>query len=112
MTWSYWHRLEYVRIERGSRVLVHAQDVDDHGFYLDRGGPEGYVQMCAEEFLSRWAEPGTRWRVVLWRLDETGRKKVRRLTEVELHWQDTPLPRQPAEDIPTAQVYERLVSTR
>ncbi|HEY8374421.1 MAG TPA: hypothetical protein VIL00_16935 [Pseudonocardiaceae bacterium] len=97
MPWTYWHRLEFFRIDRGQRILVHTQEVDDHGFYLDKAGPEDYVRVCAEEVLRRWAPPGSRWRVVLWRLDATGRNKVRRLAEIELRWPATPTPCAPAD---------------
>ncbi|HEY8373361.1 MAG TPA: hypothetical protein VIL00_11500 [Pseudonocardiaceae bacterium] len=84
--WTYWHRLEYFRIERGARVLEHTEDVDDHGFYTDRDAPESYARLVAEDFLSRQGRPPGRWLVVLWRLDATGTRKVRRLCEFELTW--------------------------
>ncbi|HEY8373100.1 MAG TPA: hypothetical protein VIL00_10185 [Pseudonocardiaceae bacterium] len=88
--WSYWHRLEYFRLDRGARVLVHTEDVDDHGPCIGRG-PEEFARLCAEEFLARQAAPAAgRWRVVLWRLDETGTRPVRRLCETELRWPGAP----------------------
>ncbi|HEY8372650.1 MAG TPA: hypothetical protein VIL00_07900 [Pseudonocardiaceae bacterium] len=105
MPWSYWHRIEYVRVDRGQRVTVHAEDVDDHGFYLDKSGPDEYLRLCAEEFLTRWgAPPGSRWRAVLWRTDAAGRDRVRRLAEVELHWAGSPEPRPPGAGTPAAPV--------
>jgi len=93
MSWTYWHRIEYVRIDRGQRVPVHVEDLDDHGFYLDKSGPDEYLRHCATEFLTRWgAPPDSRWRVALWRLDSTGRNKIRRLTEIELRWSGPPTP--------------------
>ncbi|HEY8371349.1 MAG TPA: hypothetical protein VIL00_01260 [Pseudonocardiaceae bacterium] len=92
MPWSYWHRVEYFRIERGARVLVDTEDIDDHGPYLGRGGPEEYARLCAEDYLDRREAPPGRWLVVLWRLDQ-GRKS-RRLCETEVHWPGGPAARQ------------------
>lgn len=83
MAWSYWHRVELFRIDRGRRVLEHVEDVDDHGPYVGKGVQE-YAQVAAEDHLTRWTEPPGRWLVALWQLRDG--RKFKRLCEVELHW--------------------------
>ncbi|HEY8372957.1 MAG TPA: hypothetical protein VIL00_09465 [Pseudonocardiaceae bacterium] len=88
--WTYWHLLEYVPVdERGRRGAPHTERVDDHGPYIGPG-PEAFARLCAEDYLTRQQAPAGRWRVVLWRMDDTGVHKTRRLCEIELRWPGVP----------------------
>ncbi|SHF29350.1 hypothetical protein [Streptoalloteichus hindustanus] len=91
MPWSYWHRIELYRIDRGQRVLMRSQEVDDHGPYVCRGVEE-WAQIVAEDYLWRWELPHGRWLVVVWRLGSGKGQldKPEKLCEVQFTWTGSP----------------------
>ncbi|GGM32766.1 hypothetical protein GCM10012275_00220 [Longimycelium tulufanense] len=94
MSWDYWHRIEYFRLERGRRVLAFVEDISDHGFYVGR--PErrkinaiacDYAEDVTEEFFDKHpylCRPGQRWLVRVWRITARAGERTDKVCEVEV----------------------------
>ncbi|GGM56587.1 hypothetical protein GCM10012275_29670 [Longimycelium tulufanense] len=92
MDLDHWHRVEYWAIRRGQRALVHAEEINDHGFYVGRTDQrlnqttaKDYARALFEEFVAK-RQPlvDPRWLVRVWRLTGCDGNKVSRVCEVEV----------------------------
>ncbi|MCP2257834.1 hypothetical protein LX15_001520 [Streptoalloteichus tenebrarius] len=109
MDLDHWHRIEYWQIKRGQRVLVHAEEINDHGFYIGRTiqrqmrtTATDYTRALFEEFLLKHgSQPGQRWLVRVWRLTGRSGAKTVRVCDVPLTIPSEPAVEPAAESAPT-----------
>lgn len=85
---NYWHEVDIYRIDRGRRVLLTAEQYDNHGPWEKPGpsGREDYALVCLEDYLARTEAPEGRWLVALWQLDPEGKGRKRKIAEVQDYW--------------------------
>ncbi|SHG69193.1 hypothetical protein [Streptoalloteichus hindustanus] len=110
MDLDHWHRIEYWQIKRGQRVLVHAEEINDHGFYIGRTVQRqmrttatDYTRALFEEFaLKHPTEPGQRWLVRVWRLTGRSGAKTVRVCDVPLSIPAEEIAERNAESAPAA----------
>ncbi|SHF03728.1 hypothetical protein [Streptoalloteichus hindustanus] len=87
-----WHLLEYFHLNRGVRVLVHRERINDSGFYIGRTAArqagttaKDYARDLAEEFFQKHPHlcaDKQRWLLVVWRLDRKNDQQRDKVCEV------------------------------